>query len=193
MPGLHGVQIICRDRGGSYADGARKGAPDAIQVADRWHLLKNLSDTVEKVIRGHRRCLRTHTEPPSALAAPPNEPVAAGRRATNTRQRHAAVHALRAEGLSIKATARRLDMNLRTARKYAHAATAEALIGPNASSRPSVLAPFHSYLRQRLTDGIHQTADLHAEIVARGYHGSLRVLRDWLTTNRTRPAPATAV
>uniref|UniRef100_UPI000379C2D8 hypothetical protein n=1 Tax=Salinispora pacifica TaxID=351187 RepID=UPI000379C2D8 len=121
-----------------------KGAPDAIQVADRWHLLKNLSDTVEKVIRGHRRCLRTHTEPPSALAAPPNEPVAAGRRAANTRQRHAAVHALRAEGLSIKATARRLDMNVRTARKYAHAATAEALIGPNSSSRPSVLAPFHS-------------------------------------------------
>nr|WP_162958993.1 transposase [Micromonospora tulbaghiae] len=127
------------------------------------------------------------------LLTPVDEPGEAGRRAANTRQRHAAVHALRAEGLSIKATARRLDMNVRTARKYAHAATAEALIGPNASSRPSVLAPFHPYLRQRLTDGIHQTADLHAEILARGYHGSLRVLRDWLTTNRTRPAPATAV
>ncbi|MGW5079554.1 ISL3 family transposase [Micromonospora echinospora] len=191
-----GVQIICRDRGGGYADGARKGAPDAIQVADRWHLLKNLSDTVEKVVRGHRRCLREHTNPPPVLAAPPAlaapptaEPVRTGRRASNTRQRHAAVHALRAEGLSIKATARRLDMNVRTARKYAHAATAEALIGPNASSRPSVLAPFHAYLRQRLTDGVHETAALHAEILARGYQGSLRVLRDWLTTNRTRPTP----
>ncbi|WP_435588070.1 ISL3 family transposase [Micromonospora aurantiaca (nom. illeg.)] len=188
-----GVQIVCRDRGGSYADGARKGAPDAIQVADRWHLLKNLSDTVEKIIRGHRRCLRTHAEPTSALAALADEPSGAGRRAANTRQRHAAVHALRAEGLSISATARRLDMNVRTARKYAHAATAEALIGPNASSRPSVLAPFHSYLRQRLTDGIHQTADLHAEIMARGYQGSLRVLRDWLAINRTRPTAPTAV
>ncbi|WFE47734.1 ISL3 family transposase [Verrucosispora sp. WMMD1129] len=188
-----GVQIICRDRGGSYAEGARKGAPDAIQVADRWHLLKNLSDTVEKVIRGHRRCLRTHTEPTSALVAPADESVRTGRRAANTRQRHAAVHALRAEGLSISATARRLDMNVRTARKYAHAATAEALIGPNAASRPSVLAPFHPYLRQRLTDGVHQTAVLHAEIVARGYRGSLRVLRDWLAISRTRPTPATAV
>lgn len=84
-------------------------------------------------------------------------------------------------------------MNVRTARKYAHAATAEALIGPNASSRPRVLAPFHSFLRQRLTDGVHQTAVLHAEIVARGYQGSLRMLRDWLATNRTRPAPATTV
>ncbi|MDG4785001.1 ISL3 family transposase [Micromonospora sp. WMMD1102] len=185
-----GVQIICRDRGGSYADGARKGAPDAIQVADRWHLLKNLSDTVEKVVRGHRRCLRTHTDPIPALAAPATaESVRTGRRAANTRQRHAAVHALRAEGLSISATARRLDMNVRTARKYARAATAEALIGPNASSRPSVLTPFHTYLRQRLTDGVHETTALHAEILAGGYQGSLRVLRDWLATNRTRPTP----
>ncbi|MFE0530449.1 ISL3 family transposase [Micromonospora parva] len=189
-----GVQIICSDRGGSYADGARKGAPDAVQVADRWHLLKNFSDTIEKVVRGHRRCLREHTDQVSALSAPvTTEPGTTGRRAANTRQRHAAVHALRAEGLSISATARRLDMNVRTARKYAHAATAEALIGPTASSRPSVLAPFHPYLRQRLTDGVHQTADLHAEILSRGYQGSLRALKDWLTANRTRPTPAAVV
>ncbi|MEU7617710.1 ISL3 family transposase [Micromonospora rifamycinica] len=184
-----GVQIICRDRGGSYAEGARQGAPEAIQIADRWHLLNNLSDAVEKVIRGHRRCLKEHTDPASALAAQVMaEPVRTGRRAANTRERHAAVHALRAEGLSISATARRLDMNVRTAGKYAYAATAEALIGPNASSRPSVPAPFHPYLRQRLTDGVHETAVLPAEILARGYQGSPRVLQDWLITNRLRPA-----
>ena len=49
------IKIISRDRASAYADGARQGAPQAEQVADRFHLLQNLVDAVHRLLLRHQR------------------------------------------------------------------------------------------------------------------------------------------
>ncbi|MEU5927228.1 ISL3 family transposase, partial [Streptomyces antimycoticus] len=62
LAGHPGAEIICRDRATAYTKAVKEAAPDALEVADRWHLLQNLSAAVEKTCHQHRNCLRKHTE-----------------------------------------------------------------------------------------------------------------------------------
>lgn len=51
------IEIISRDRAGAYAEGAKTGAPNAKQVADRWHLFKNLGEAIERALQNHSRSI----------------------------------------------------------------------------------------------------------------------------------------
>ena len=53
-----GVVVIARDRSAAYAEGASRGAPGAVQVADRFHLLQNLAEALELAFTAHAHELR---------------------------------------------------------------------------------------------------------------------------------------
>lgn len=190
-----GVEVICRDRASCYAEGATRGAPDAIQVADRWHLLHNLSDAVNKAVTRHRRCLQPTPEPPPAAPTPAptedpdqivstGEPAPASLREQRTRARHAEVHALHQQGLGVYVIARRLGLDPKTVRRYTDAADPDLLLGPNGTARDSILDRYKTYLQQRCADGVTGTVQLLAEIRARGFRGGERTLRRYLITLR---------
>lgn len=173
-----GVEIICRDRGGCYAEGAAEGAPLATQVADRWHLWHNLAEAVERAVARHRSCLQEQPAEPQPPAGPPEAaPAPQGQLAARTKARHGEIHAALARGLSISEISRTLRLDRTTVRRYATAATAGQLIPDARVTRPGLLGPHQAYLRQRWDEGVRSTEKLHAELRARGYRGSMRTLR----------------
>src|SRR3712207_3709644 len=113
-----GVQFLARDRAGGYPDGVRQGAPDAVQVTHRWHLLRNLGDAVHAVTdRHHAAVQRIGREVMAQLPAEdaPSTPVAsrpdrALRRAEAARARRQArfdeALRLHAAGASVSAISR---------------------------------------------------------------------------------------
>ncbi len=190
-----GTMVVCRDRAGAYADGARTGAPEAIQVADRWHLWHNLAEGVEKTVLTHRGCLREPTpEPPTptppATPAPLPAPAPPQKKiVTRTTQRYAQIQDLRAHGESISAIARSLHLDIQTVRRFAHAPSLEELLAKTAE-RASVLDGFTAYLHQRWTQGCTDAAQLAKELKAQGYAGSDQTVRRYLRPFRHgRPTP----
>jgi transposase len=199
-----GVEVVCRDRAGCYAEGASRGAPTAVQIADRWHLWHNLTEAVKKVVSRHRHCLRPNPQPQpdtdtdtgqgnadAASSAAGGERLD-GPRAQRTRARHAEIHALVVQGLSVTQIGRRLNLDRKTVRRYAHASSPEDLIATNPTGRTSTLNPHKNYLQQRWEQGCTRTETLYSEIRQRGFAGSLRTLRRYTAHLRaalTAPEP----
>ena len=200
------VQVVCRDRAGAYAEGARAGAPQAVQVADRWHLWHNLCEAVDKTVRAHRDELRADrhedADPspemtvagevaPEQAASPADQAVVEGTLVVRTRERYAAVQALRERGRSITAIGRDLGLDRRTARRFVRAEHVEDLL-VTTRSRESVLDAFKLYLHERFNAGHTDAAALTLEITALGYRGSDKTVRRYLQPYRaslTAPAP----
>jgi len=218
-----GARVICRDRAGNHAEGARAGAPDAIQVADRWHLWHNLAEYAEKTVAGHRGCLQDHpaggrTDAPGTADMPAQElpaqappGLAAGtqvppggsldacgrerRLVTRTRERYAEIRGRLDAGESLSAISRATGLDRKTVQRFARAGSADELL-VKATSRESKLDEFTPYLHQRWNEGVTGAAALHAELREQGWAGSEQTVRRYVRPFRqalAAPGPAPAV
>jgi len=161
-----GVAIIARDRSETYAAGARRGAPDAVQVADRWHLLSNWREAVERVLERHRgqvkqiSIAKPSPRPLPATALLPPKSVNRRRRyaeerRTQTQARRLAhyttIRERHAKGEYLTTIARDSGLNYTTVRKYALAD--ECPTTKAYPARPRILAPYEPYLHARWAEG----------------------------------------
>ncbi|KOG57524.1 hypothetical protein ADK75_03770 [Streptomyces virginiae] len=194
-----GVEIVCRDRASAYAEAVRTACPDATQVADRFHLWRNLCEAVDKCIGQHRTCLAEPTGDANACKPVVSAGTAAddvpesmeGLRAIKRRGRHAAVHGLYGKGVPIEVIAKTLGLDRKTVRRYAHATTPDDASRGTGSRRYGHIHAYSPYLYRRWNEGCTDAARLHAEIVELGYGGSKRTVRRHLQEIRAggKPAP----
>jgi transposase len=188
-----GVKVICRDRDGVYASAATRGTPDAMQVADRWHIVHNLAAALERMaVRVlaplHKQTATDHMAKLEKQRTAANLPTQ-GRIDLRNERRHAEIHALHDKGLTITAIADQLHLNRRTVRKFLDVHSADEL-RRTLGVGPSRLDRFAPYLVRRWQEGCQVAAYLHAELRALGYRGSKRTVRrfveDW---RRSQPPP----
>ena len=181
-----GVQLISRDRAGEYARGAKQGAPNAIQVADRFHLAKNLSEVVERILSHHRQALRqirfmrTSAQSSSSLAVRYVRPDRKLRKQEVLQAKQVRAEQIQtrvAQGMTQLAIARQLHLNRKTVALYAEAQSITPVSQP---ARAGILAPFTRYLATRWQTGERNGVGLYREIVAQGYTGSRMTVERFL-------------
>lgn len=179
-----GVQVLSRDRSKSYKQGMTQGAPEAIQVADRFHLLQNLIEVLERFLATQSAALKAvdlahHQALGKTLIAPLPPPTAQQQRAQQRREKRLAnyeqVHQLRQQGYQILDIAHHLSMSERTVFTYlASPKFPEWQPSNRRRSGNSILTPYKGHLLQRWQAGQRQTKQLFEEIKQQGYQGTYK-------------------
>jgi transposase len=188
-PGAAGVEVATRDRSNIYREGLAKGAPAATHVADRWHLLHNLTLTLEEYLLQKRPVLRKAAAPEAApeqkdeddfASGPimPNRPRTHDRKIEEAaRKRHerlveqwSNIRRLYLARADLRHICERLGISARTVYRYKD--LTEPPPRPAYKRKASVLDPYVPYLVKRWNEGCHDGKRLYREIRERGYQNS---------------------
>lgn len=189
-----GVEIVSRDRSESYAQAARTGAPNAVQVADRFHLVRNVGEAFKKLLSSRRwkapptdcasEDTEVHPKPSDELVEEPS-PKSPGLRKLAMWE---IVKEERTSGKSFRAIARELGISRRTVRKYSgldHPPVYRRLQPPTTK-----LYPYVAYLRKRWLAGCHNAKLLADELREHGYDGGYTQIKDLVRPWRTKASSA---
>jgi transposase len=195
QPWAKHIEVISRDRGGDYADGARRGAPQAVQVADRFHLVKNVGEVAERVFKRHAAALQCIAVPARARGSAALPPAGAttslsrlyreaSRACTQAKraERYEAIHALAQQGMTRRAIARARGLNRKTVQTYLAADAVPQR--PRQVRKASILRPYELYLLERWRSGVHNGLKLWREIVPLGYPGGRGNVSRWVAYRR---------
>jgi transposase len=191
------IEVIARDRSGEYASGATEGAPQAIQVADRFHLLQNLKQMLDRLLtmmyrqirplliveenNGQQVCMPTRLLS-SIRDSSAHEQAASTASRERRLETYQQIKQLKSAGWKIGQISRRLDINPTTVRKHFYAETF-----PERASRPargSILDPYLKHLESRYREGCSNALQLWREIKEKGYQGTRRQVSKWMSKRR---------
>ena len=192
------IAVLVRDRADAYALAGRVAAPEALQVVDRFHLVRNVSDALKAFLHSRRwhqpaTGLRPEPLPPTSgtpTVNPADGPPHTSQPTPRKRAGWEAIQPYRGRGLSLRQIAQAVGLDRRTVRKYlmADQPPRYAVRRP----RPTQLTPYLGYLAERWAQGCHNARRLYHELVQRGYRGSESmvrfVVRPWRARPQARPA-----
>lgn len=185
------VRLISRDRGGDYAAGATLGAPQAEQIADRFHLLQNAGEALERCLTREHAALTQAAQslvpsdatPRSTRRTPAEDRGKRDRRARRLGQ-YERVVALHRQGVAAAQIARETGLARGTVLKYVRAAEFPEM-APR--PRPRQIDPYLAYLRGRWDAGEHNARALWREIRAQGFGAGDEQVRRVVNAWRTDP------
>ena len=212
-----GIELVSRDRSSAYSQAASEAAPHAQQVADRWHLLKNVREAVERVFERHlpviaealksadpdpmtggrlvprRARPREITEPIRQESPPPPTPASPRQEAALAKRKRRVgrfdrVHELRRQGMPIRQIARELDMSRKSVRRYLRRERCPDW-RPGRATR-SAMDEHREWIDARIAEGRINASELHAELVSKGVRLSYGTVRRYVTKRLGRAGKA---
>lgn len=174
------ITVISGDRGGGYGQAATKAAPQAVQVADRWHLMENASaaflDAVRRSMRQIRQALGSTVIDPTLLTCAERIQYDGNLR---RQENHQAIKRLAAVGTSIKEITRRTGRSRKLVRSVLRGEDGDVF-----RCRANMLQPHLGRLAIEWAAGCRNGTELWRRLRAAGFRGGLRVVTEWATRQR---------